>query len=146
MQGTDREDDRHSTAPEDPRPRLWRRFLASLALIGLLVGVMIGRLTAPGPVELLAVEPFGEGVQLWFSREPPRQEQHLEGAFAMLFESRGEASNGRLEGAAGIVSWRLQNTERGLLLHFVATRPLRATLDEGEEKGRWGLRVSLAPQ
>lgn len=37
-------------------PRLRRRFFGSLVLIGLLIGLMIGRLTAPGPVQLEVLE------------------------------------------------------------------------------------------
>jgi hypothetical protein len=146
MRVTDSENDRHSTAPSDPLRRHRRRFFGSLVLIGLLVGALIGRVTAPGPVQLLRVEPVADGLQLWFDREPQLYSQDVDGAVGMLFQAQGSACNGRLELDGTSVGWRLQITERGLLLHFVATRPLVAEWDGEERDGDWLLQVRVAPR
>lgn len=156
MRGTDSEDDRHSTAAggpaagdpayENPLPRLRRRYFASLVLLGLLLGSFIGRVTAPGPVQLLRVEPVPGGLHVWFDREPELYSQDVDGAVGMLFQAEGSAANGRLESTGTNVSWRVQNTEKGLLLHFVATRPLTAEWDGKKQDGDWLLQVRVAPR
>lgn len=115
-------------------------------LLGLLLGSFIGRITAPGPVQLLRVEPVDGGLQLWFDREPELYSQDVEGAVGMLFQAEGSATNGRLGSAGANVSWRVQNTEKGLLLHFVATRPLTADWDGAKRDGDWLLHVRVAPR
>ncbi|MBA1276398.1 hypothetical protein [Stutzerimonas stutzeri] len=151
MRITDSKNDRHSTAagdpaPHDPLPRLRRRFFAALVLIGVLVGAMIGRVTAPGPVQLLRAEPIAGGLQLWFDREPELYSQDVDGAVGMLFQAQGSAADGRLDIGGINVGWRLQTTENGLLLHFVATRPLVAESDGQEVGGDWRLSVRVAPR
>jgi hypothetical protein len=146
MRVTDSENDRHSTAPIDPLRRHRRRFFGSLVLIGLLAGAMIGRVTAPGPVALLRVEPVASGLQLWFNREPELYSQDVDGAVGMLFQAQGSADNGRLELGGTSVGWRLQTTEKGLLLHFVATRPLAAEWAGEKRDGDWLLKVRVAPR
>lgn len=130
--------------PDDPRPRLRRRFFASLVLIGLLVGMMIGRLVTPEPVRLLRVEPQAQGLDLWFDRQPELYEEHLDGAFALLLQAKGEAAAGQLATADGRVAWRVQRSEQGLLVHFVATRPLRGEWSGEERDGAWRLAVRLS--
>jgi hypothetical protein len=146
MRGTDSEDDRHSTAANNPLPRLRRRYFASLVLLGLLLGSFIGRVTAPGPVQLLRVEPVSEGLQLWFTREAELYSQDVDGAVGMLFQAEGSAASGRIESSGTGVGWRLQNTEKGLLLHFVATRPLDAEWSGEKRDGDWLLKVRVAPR
>ena len=146
MRVTDSENDRHSTAPSDPLRRHRRRFFGSLVLIGLLVGAMIGRIMAPGPVELLRIEPVADGLQLWFDRQPELYSQDVDGAVGMLFQAQGSADDGRLELGGTNVGWRMQTTEKGLLLHFVATRPLAAEWGGEKRGGDWLLSVRVAPR
>ncbi len=115
-------------------------------LLGLLLGSFIGRVTAPGPVQLLRVEPDGDALQLWFSREPELYSQDVDGAVGMLFQAEGSAANGGLQIAGAGVNWRVQNTEKGLLLHFVATRPLVAEWNGEKQDGDWLLEVRVAPR
>ncbi|WP_037043655.1 hypothetical protein [Pseudomonas sp. BAY1663] len=145
MRGTEVEDERHSTVPDDPRPRLRRRFFASLVLIGLLLGAMIGRLTAPGPVQLERIEEQAWGLTLWFDRQPELYDEHLEGAFALLLQAQGEAQSGQLQVDGTRVGWRLQHTAKGLLLHLVAARPLRGEWAGQVEAGGWRLDVRVTP-
>jgi hypothetical protein len=146
MRGTDSENDRHSTAANDPLPRLRRRFFGSLVLLGLLFGSFLGHIFRPGPVELLRVEPATSGLALWFSREPELFSQDVEGAVGMLFQAQGDAQAGRVEVAGTSTSWRVQTTERGLLLHFVATRPLVASWSGEKIDGDWRLLVQVKPR
>lgn len=146
MRVTDSENGGHSTAPNDPRPRLRRRFFGSLVLIGLLVGLMIGRLTAPDPVQLLRVEPGPAGLSLWFDRKPELYSQDIDGAVGMLFQAQGKAQRGQLQVHGSTVGWRLQKNPKGLLLSFVATRPLTAEWQGVEAEGEWRLVVRVAPR
>ncbi len=114
----------------------------SLALFGLLVGMMAGRLTTPEPARLEQVEILADGLALRFNVEPNRYAEHLDGAFAMLFQATGEDAAGRLRLASGPANWRLQRTERGLLLHLVAARPLRAEWRGEAGDGAWRLIIS----
>lgn len=143
MHGSELEDGQDSTPEEDPRPKLWRRFLAALALLGLLVGLMLGRLTAPEPVTLEQVEALPDGLQIWFSGEPKVSGEHLHGALVLLFEADGRAQHGQLQLAGKGVNWRLIHSERGLLLNLVAARPLRGEWHGAAVEGRWRLRISL---
>ncbi len=132
--------------PNDPRPRLRRRFFGSLVLIGLLVGLMIGRLTAPDPVQLLRVEPGSTGLSLWFDREPEFYSQDVDGAVGMLFQAQGKAQRGQLQARGSTVGWRLQKNAKGLLLSFVATRPLVAGWQGEEGDDGWRLDIKVSPR
>lgn len=115
-------------------------------LLGLLLGSLIGRIMAPGPVQLQRVEPVAGGLQLWFDREPELYSQDVDGAVGMLFQAQGSADSGRLELSDTNVRWRLQTTDKGLLLHFVATRPLAAEWDGAKRDGDWVLEVHVGPR
>ncbi|WP_444815380.1 hypothetical protein [Stutzerimonas frequens] len=145
MRSTEVEDRRHSTGEQDPMPRLRRRFFGSLVLIGLLIGLMIGRLTAPGPVQLELVQVQPQGLSLQFDREPEVYDEHLEGAFALLFQAEGEAQSGQLQIDGMPVAWRVQQTEKGLLLHLVAARRLQGRWQGARGDGGWQVQVSVSP-
>ncbi|AWT11780.1 hypothetical protein DM292_16995 [Stutzerimonas frequens] len=145
MRSTEVEDRRHSTGEQDPMPRLRRRFFGSLVLIGLLIGLMIGRLTAPGPVQLELVQVQPQGLSLQFDREPEVYDEHLEGAFALLFQADGEPQSGQLQIDGMPVAWRVQQTEKGLLLHLVAARRLQGQWQGARGDGGWQVQVSVSP-
>ncbi|RRU76935.1 hypothetical protein [Stutzerimonas kunmingensis] len=144
MRSTEVEDRRHSTGAQDPMRRIRRTFFGSLVLIGLLVGLMIGRLTAPGPVQLALVEVQPQGLSLQFDREPEVYDEHLEGAFALLFQAEGEPQSGQLQIDGMPVAWRVQQTGKGLLLHLVAARPLQGQWRGERRDGGWHLAVKVA--
>ncbi|HAN52739.1 MAG TPA: hypothetical protein DCQ75_06955 [Pseudomonas sp.] len=145
MRSTEVEDRRHSTGAQDPMRRIRRTFFGSLVLIGLLVGLMIGRLTAPGPVQLEAVQVLPQGLSLRFDRKPEIYDEHLEGAFALLFQAEGEAQSGQLQIDGMPVAWRVQQTEKGLLLHLVAARRLQGQWHGARGDGGWQVEVSVLP-
>ncbi|WP_336512661.1 hypothetical protein [Stutzerimonas stutzeri] len=131
---------------DDPLPRLRRRFFGALVLLGLLFGSLLGNLFRPGPVELLRVEPVASGLQLWFSREPELYSENVDGAVGMLFQAKGQAAAGRLKINENDARWRVQGTERGLLLHVVATRPLQARWSGEKVDGEWRLQLQIMPR
>ena len=65
--------------------------LLSLALFGVLVGLMIGRLTAPDERVLERVEVVQDGLDLWFNEQPKLHGENVEGTVALLFEAEGTA-------------------------------------------------------
>lgn len=146
MRGTQHEDGQHSTPPADPRRRVWPLFLLGLAVSGLLVGLMLGRLMAPGDVQLLAVQATANGLELYFDREPAVQAQDVEGAYALLIQAQGAAEQGTLSLAGGDVKWRVMPSAQGLLVYLVATRPLPAQWQGIEEGETWRLVISLATE
>lgn len=115
----------------------------SLALVGLMVGLMIGRLTAPEPRVLEQVEVVPAGLQLWFNEQPEIHGEHVDGAVALLINSEGKAQQGRLQLEGKPVSWRVRKTDQGLLLNLVAARPLRGEWAGATVDGRWRLEISL---
>jgi hypothetical protein len=134
----------HSTPEEDPRPKLWPRFLGSIAIVGLMVGLMIGRLTTPDPIELQRIEALPDGVAVWFNREPQLHGEIIDGAVALLFNAQGTAQRGELKlASARDVRWRVQKTDKGLLLNLLAARPLRGEWHGATQDGRWRLEVNL---
>jgi len=154
MAGTESENGEHSTAAgdpaaggpaaHDPLPRLRRRFFASLVLIGLLVGMMIGRLTTPEPARLIDVQASDAGLRLRFNVPTVYREESIEGAYALLLQAQGRERAGQLTLNGQSIRWRVQHAEHGLTLHLVALRPLKVQASEQEEGGDWLL--DLKPQ
>jgi hypothetical protein len=143
MHGSEHKDGMHSTPEEDPRPKLWPRFLGSIAIFGVMVGLMIGRLTTPDPIALQQIEPLPNGVAVWFNREPQLHGEIVDGAVALLFNANGEAQRGELKLNGRDVRWRVQKSDKGLLLNLLAARPLRGEWHGATLDGRWRLEVSL---
>src|SRR5207253_10972695 len=106
MHGSEGKDGLHSTPEADPQPKLLLRVLGSLAIVGVMVGLMIGRLTAPDPTELQQVEVVADGLVVWFNNEPKIHGEHIDGTVALLFDATGRAQNGRLKVNDRSVNWR----------------------------------------
>ena len=119
------------------------RVFGSLAIVGMMVGLMIGRLTLPDPVELQQVEVAPDGLVLWFNHEPKVHGEHIDGAVALLFDAQGRGQNGQLQVNQKNVNWRVRLADRGLLLNLVAARPLRGDWAGSEVEGRWRLAIHL---
>ena len=117
--------------------------LLSLAIFGMLVGLMIGRLTAPEERVLEQVEVVQGGLDLWFNEEPQLHGETVEGTVAVVFHAEGKAARGQLMLQGKPVGWRLQKSEEGLLLTLVAARPLRGEWAGAQEAGRWRVQVRL---
>lgn len=143
MHGSEREDDEHSTPEPDPRSKAWPRMLMSLALFGLLVGLMIGRLTTPEERVLERVEVVEAGLDLWFNEEPKLHGESVDGTLALLFEAQGKPQRGQLQMQGKPVSWRVQKSDAGLLVTLVAARPLRGEWSAVGDAGRWRVQVRL---
>ena len=122
------------------------RVIASLAVFGFLIGLMIGRLLQPAPLWLDRVEVVEQGLELWFNVEPLPREEHADGVFILRLQSFGRQQQGRLQMQGRLANWRLQRERRDLLLRVVAARPLRGEWRAEEVDGRWRLTVSLVEQ
>ncbi|MBW3506010.1 MULTISPECIES: hypothetical protein [unclassified Pseudomonas] len=143
MHGSELKDGQHSTPEEDPRPKLWPRVLGSLAIVGVMVGMMIGRLTAPTPVELQQVDVLANGLVVWFSDEPKLHGELVDGTLGVLFDAKGKPQNGQLMLNGKNVNWRVRDTDAGLLLTVVAARALQGDWAGAPQDGRWRLQVNL---
>jgi hypothetical protein len=130
----------------DPRPKLLTRFIASIALFGFLVGMMIGRLSDPAPVMLDEIQLTADGMALWFDTEPKLTAEHVHGALVMRIDAEGSSRQGQLQLDGRNVNWRVLRSKGGLLVNFVAARPLRGQWHGAAEGGRWRLVISLAPE
>ncbi|MDB6144270.1 MAG: hypothetical protein JWP80_3314 [Pseudomonas sp.] len=117
-----------------------------MAILGLMIGLMIGRLTAPDPLELLQVETVSEGLVLWFNDEPKVHAEQVSGSLAMLFYAQGKAQQGEFKLNAKDVRWRVQHAQGGLLLSVLAARPLHGDWHGTKVDGRWRLEISLREQ
>ncbi len=122
------------------------RVIASLAVFGFLIGLMIGRLLQPDPLWLERVEVREQGLELWFNVEPVPREEHANGVFILRLQSFGRQQHGQLQVQGKTANWRLQREGRDLLLRVVAARPLRGEWRAEEVDGRWRLVVSLVEQ
>ena len=111
--------------------------------MGLLVGLMIGRLTNPDPAVLEQVDTVQDGLDLWFSEEPKLHGENVEGTVALVFQAQGKAQRGQLTVQGKPVSWRVQKSDAGLVLTLVAARPLRGEWTTAEDAGRWRVQVRL---
>ena len=143
MHGSEHKDGEHSTPEPDPRSQLWPRVLFSLAIVGMLVGLMIGRLTAPEPRVLQQLQVVEGGLDLWFNEEPKLHGEEVEGTLALLFDAQGKAARGQMQLQGKPVSWRVQKSDGGLLVTLVAARPLHGDWAGAEDDGRWRVQVRL---
>lgn len=117
--------------------------ILSLAIVGLMVGLMIGRLTTPEERVLEQVMVVQDGLDLWFNEEPKLHGENVEGTVAVVFEAQGKAQRGQLTMQGKPVGWRLQKSEEGLVLSVVAARPLHGEWTVAEDEGRWRVQVRL---
>ncbi|MDR0211167.1 MAG: hypothetical protein LBJ33_18680 [Pseudomonas putida] len=143
MHGSRHEDDEHSTLEPDLRSKAWPRVLLSLAIVGMMVGLMIGRLTAPEERVLEQVEVVQDGLDLWFNEEPKLHGETVQGTVAVVFQAEGKAQRGQLQVQGKPAGWRLQNSEEGLLLTVIAARPLQGEWSGAQDAGRWRVQVRL---
>jgi len=146
MHGSEGKDDAHSTPQADPRSKLFPRVMGSLAIVGLMVGLMIGRLTTPDPSVLQQVEVTRDGLVVWFNNEPKTHGEIIDGSVALLFQAEGKAQKGQLKLNDKGVNWRVRLSDGGLLLSLVAARPLQGEWAGSKVDGRWRLEIHLREQ
>ncbi|WP_072407449.1 hypothetical protein [Pseudomonas sp. NFACC04-2] len=146
MHGSADKDERHSTPQTDRRSKLMPRVMGSLAIFGMMVGLMIGRLTTPDPSVLQQIEVTGGTLVAWFNNEPKLHGEIVDGSVALLFQAEGRPQKGQLKLNGKDVNWRVRLSDEGLLLTLVAARPLRGEWAGSEVDDRWRLEVRLQEQ
>jgi hypothetical protein len=146
MHGSDNKDDAHSTLQTDERSKLFPRVMGSLAIFGMMIGLMIGRLTNPEPSALQRIEVSDGVLVAWFNDEPKLHGEIVDGSVALLFEAEGPAQKGQLKLNGKDVNWRVRLSDKGLLLTLVAARPLRGEWTGSEVDDHWRLEVRLQEQ
>ena len=120
--------------------------MMSLAIVGVMVGLMIGRLTTPDPSQLQQIEVTDDGLVVWFNNEPKTHGETVEGSIALLFEAEGKAQKGQLKLNGKDVNWRTRLSDGGLLLTLVAARPLQGDWAGQAVDDRWRLEIHLREQ
>jgi hypothetical protein len=143
MHGSEGKDERHSTPPVDNRSKLLPRVIGSLAIVGVMIGLMIGRLTTPDPTVLQQVEVTDGGLLVWFNNEPKLHGEIIDGTVALLFQAEGSAQKGQLKLNGKDVNWRTRKSDGGLLLTVLAARPLQGEWAGSEVGDRWRLEIRL---
>jgi hypothetical protein len=143
MHGSEGKDERHSTPPVDNRSKLLPRVIGSLAIVGMMIGLMIGRLTTPDPTVLQQVEVTDGGLVVWFNNEPKLHGEIIDGTVALLFQAEGRAQKGQLKLNGKDVNWRTRASDGGLLLTVLAARPLQGDWVGNEVDDRWRLEIHL---
>lgn len=131
------------------RPRPWLKVMVSLGVLGLLLGLMLGRLVNPpheGPPQILAVEPSADGLVLVLDAQPAVRAGHLDGALAVQIDAKGDAQQGQLRIGDAPVRWKLEPGEKGVVLTLLSTRRLKGAWDSAEAEGRWRLTISARPE
>jgi hypothetical protein len=146
MHGSEGKDERHSTPQADSRSKLFPRVMMSLAIVGVMVGLMVGRLTTPDPSVMQQVEVTSDGLVVWFNNEPETHGEIVDGSVALLFEAEGKAQQGQLKLNHKSVNWRVRLSDGGLLLTLVAARPLQGKWTGSEVDDRWRLEIHLLEQ
>lgn len=120
--------------------------MGSLAIFGLMVGLMIGRLTTPQPSVLEQIEVSDDVLVAWFNNEPPLHGEIIDGSVALLLQAQGRTQKGQLKVNGKDVNWRVRLSDKGLLLTVVAARPLRGEWAGSEVDDRWRLEIRLQEQ
>ncbi|MCV2223442.1 hypothetical protein [Pseudomonas mercuritolerans] len=144
MHGSEGKDDAHSTPQADPRSKLFPRVIGSLAIVGMMIGLMIGRLTTPDPSVLERVEVTEGGLVVWFNNEPKLHGEIIDGTIALLFQAEGRAQKGQLRLNGKDVNWRTRKSDGGLLLTVLAARPLQGDWVGSEVDDRWRVEIRLS--
>ena len=144
MHGSEGKDDAHSTPQADPRSKLFPRVIGSLAIVGMMIGLMIGRLTTPDPSVLERVEVTEGGLVEWFNNEPKLHGEIIDGTVALLFQAEGRPQKGQLRLNGKDVNWRTRKSDGGLLLTVLAARPLQGDWVGSEVDDRWRLEIRLS--
>jgi hypothetical protein len=144
MHGSEGKDERHSTPPVDNRSKLLPRVIGSLAIVGMMIGLMIGRLTTPDPTVLQQIDVTGGGLVVWFNNEPKLHGEIIDGTVALLFQAEGPAQKGQLKLNGKDVNWRTRRSDGGLLLTVLAARPLQGEWTGSEVEDRWRLEIRLS--
>lgn len=111
-----------------------------------MVGMMIGRLTTPEPVQLQQVEVLPGALVVWFSDEPKLHGEMIDGTVGLLFDAQGKAQNGQFKLNDKEANWRVRRTDSGLLLTVVAARALLGEWAGAPQDGRWRLQVNVREQ
>lgn len=130
----------------DNRSKLFPRVIGSLAIVGVMIGLMIGRLTTPDPTVLQQVEVTDQGLVVWFNNEPKLHGEIIDGTVALLFQAEGKAQKGQLRLNGKDVNWRTRLSDGGLLLTVLAARPLQGDWAAKEVDDRWRLEIHLREQ
>jgi len=130
----------------DNRSKLFPRVIGSLAIVGMMIGLMIGRLTTPDPSVLERVEVTDGGLVVWFNNEPKLHGEIIDGTIALLFQAQGRPQKGQLKLDGRDVNWRTRKSDGGLLLTVLAARPLQGDWIGSEVDDRWRLEVRLREQ
>ena len=120
--------------------------MGSLAIFGMMIGLMIGRLTTPEPSVLQQVEVTNGGLVAWFNNEPKLHGEIIDGSVALLFYAEGSPQKGQLKLNGKDVNWRVRLSDKGLLLTLVAARSLRGEWAGSEVDDRWRLEIRLQEQ
>ncbi len=127
----------------DNRSKLFPRVIGSLAIVGVMIGLMIGRLTTPDPSVLQQVEVIDGGLVAWFNNEPKLHGEIIDGTVALLFQAEGPAQKGQFKLNGKDVNWRTRKSDGGLLLTVLAARPLQGEWTGREVENRWRLEIRL---
>ena len=143
MRGSEREGEQYSTGT---RPRPWVRVIASLGILGFLIGLMIGRALQPDPLWLDRVEVVDQTLHLWFNVEPSARDESAAGVVSLRFQSFGREYKGQLSVNGRQANWRFERQRRDLVLRVVAARPLLSEWRAEQVGGDWRLVVSLSEQ
>jgi len=128
----------------DNRSKLFPRVIGSLAIVGLMIGLMIGRLTTPDPSVLEQVEVTDGGLVVWFNNEPKLHGEIIDGTVALLFQAEGRPQKGQLRLNGKDVNWRTRKSDGGLLLTVLAARPLQGDWVGSEVDDRWRREIRLS--
>ncbi len=125
------------------RPRPWLRVFSALAIGGLMIGLMLGRLTGPTPGEphLLAVRAQDGALLLRFDQSARVEAGQIEGALALRVRAAGAAAEGQMRLDGQPLRWRVETREGELWITLLSTRHLGGSWDSEEKDGDWVLRV-----
>lgn len=125
------------------RPRPWLRVFSALAIGGLMIGLMLGRLLGPTPGDprLLGAQEENGVLVVRFDQPANVRAGRLEGALRLQVRASGEAVEGQLRLAGQPLRWRIEPHEAELWITLLSTRPLSGAWDSEESGKEWRLRI-----
>ena len=142
-----------STWELPPRRQWILKFLASLALLGFLVGLMIGRVVEPPPAlqpynRLLQLQSYADGLAVCFAQTITPQVRHEQGAYYLWFaDTQGRNAQGEFVLPLGqLVQWQVESRDTGVQVVFVGLQALQGQWSVRQDQQQWctDIRISAA--
>lgn len=123
--------DANSTLEVLPRRQLLLKFVASIILVGFLLGLMLGRIFAPQPLpqrspSIVQLQTYADGLAVCLSQSAQIQEHNQQGIYQLvLLDTQGQSAQGEIILTGNKpVRWRVEPQDSSVRIVFIGLQPV----------------------